>query len=293
VQPTAFISYSWDSESHRAWVRLLAEQLQASGVKVSFDQWDVSPGSELPQFMETSIRESDYVVLVCTENFAAKANSGGGGVGYEKAIVTGEVIARISPDTKFVPILRSGNHRTALPSFLISKVFIDFRRDGEFDNSFETLLRHLHSAPEFRRPLLGPKPAFESQAPVQQHSPSDRGAPTVGLATFERLFAFAYASGGMNLPKEQAVVWSEGQARKGPGFDLEEFKKRYFFAYGSGGMNLHKDGAIAWAERQQGPGFDLEEFKKRYFFAYGSGGMNLNKDQAIRWAEDQSTMGRE
>ena len=41
--PTAFISYSWESEAHKAWVRQLAEKLRSQGVKVILDQWELMP----------------------------------------------------------------------------------------------------------------------------------------------------------------------------------------------------------------------------------------------------------
>ena len=84
--PKCFISYSWDSSSHKEWVRFLAEQLQQNGVYTYLDQWDVSLGDQLPKFMETSIRGSNFVLLICTANFATKANAGRGGAGYEKSI---------------------------------------------------------------------------------------------------------------------------------------------------------------------------------------------------------------
>src|SRR5712692_1160770 len=86
-----FLSYSWDSEEHRAWVRRLASDLVENGVEVLLDQWDVAPGDDLTAYMESSIRESDCVLLICTPSFPRKANEGHGGVGYEKTIVTGEL----------------------------------------------------------------------------------------------------------------------------------------------------------------------------------------------------------
>jgi hypothetical protein len=41
--PTAFISYSWDDEEHKAWVKQLAARLRGDGVDVALDQWDYSP----------------------------------------------------------------------------------------------------------------------------------------------------------------------------------------------------------------------------------------------------------
>ncbi len=43
---------------------------------------DCRSGSDLPYFMETLISEADYVIMVCTPEYAGKANSGKGGVGY-------------------------------------------------------------------------------------------------------------------------------------------------------------------------------------------------------------------
>jgi hypothetical protein len=37
--PTAFISYSWDTEEHKAWVREFAARLRADGIDVTPDQW--------------------------------------------------------------------------------------------------------------------------------------------------------------------------------------------------------------------------------------------------------------
>ena len=37
--PTAFITYSWDDEDHKAWVKGLAERLRAGGVNVLLDIW--------------------------------------------------------------------------------------------------------------------------------------------------------------------------------------------------------------------------------------------------------------
>ena len=116
--PTCFISYPWESEDHKGWVRHLAEELQKNGVWTHLDQWDVSPGSDLTGYMERSVRESDFVILICTPTFAQKADGGTGGVGYEKRVVTGEIFQNTGNPSKFVPALRSGAGHQALPSTL-------------------------------------------------------------------------------------------------------------------------------------------------------------------------------
>ena len=156
--PTCFISYSWDSEEHKGWVRLLAELLQKNGVTVYLDQWDIFPGADLTYYMETHIRESNYVLLICTPAFAQKANIRRGGVGYEQNVVTGELFEGTTSPGKFVPILRIGDPQNSLPSYLRSRVYIDFRDEGAFATNLESLLRHLHSSPRYFRPPPGPRP---------------------------------------------------------------------------------------------------------------------------------------
>jgi hypothetical protein len=51
---SAFISYSWDDDAHREWVRALAARLRADGVDVSIDRWVAVPGDQLTVFMEGS-----------------------------------------------------------------------------------------------------------------------------------------------------------------------------------------------------------------------------------------------
>ncbi|MEB3257017.1 MAG: toll/interleukin-1 receptor domain-containing protein [Cyanobacteriota bacterium] len=91
VTPRVFLSYSHDSEAHRAWVRLLAERLRLGGVEVTLDQWDLPYGADVVRFMDLGIRDADRVLMVCTANYVAKAEERKGGAGYEGMIVTGHV----------------------------------------------------------------------------------------------------------------------------------------------------------------------------------------------------------
>lgn len=170
--PRCFISYSWDSEEHRDWVRKLATRLRECGIDAILDQWHCAPGIDLTKFMEQSVRGSNYVILVCTPNFCKKADSGVGGVGYEKAIVTGEIFAGEVEETKFVPVLRAGDVKGSLPSYLKSRLFVDFRDDNFFEDRLEELLRHFHGAPRYRPPPIGPKPDFKKPKVFKKVNPA-------------------------------------------------------------------------------------------------------------------------
>ncbi len=103
--PRAFISYSHDSEEHNDWVRRLATRLRENGVDASIDQWDLRPGADMAAFMHDGVSQSDRVILVCTPTYCEKADAGTGGVGYEKLIVTKDLVETI--DTrKFIPVVR-------------------------------------------------------------------------------------------------------------------------------------------------------------------------------------------
>ena len=50
--PKAFISYSWDDDAHKEWVKQLATRLRADGVDVTLDRWHAAPGDQIPAFMD-------------------------------------------------------------------------------------------------------------------------------------------------------------------------------------------------------------------------------------------------
>ena len=93
--PKIFISYSHDSQEHKKWVLDLATRLRNSGIDAIIDQWELNPGDDLPQFMEKHLTESDYVLMICSKRYVEKANSGIGGVGYEKMIITSHLMSKI------------------------------------------------------------------------------------------------------------------------------------------------------------------------------------------------------
>ncbi len=168
--PKVFISYSHDSPEHKLWVLELATRLRSSGVDVILDQWDIGPGGDLPHFMEQGIANSDRILMVCTSRYVEKANAGMGGVGYEKMIVTAELMKRID-SAKVIPVLRQQS-AAPLPAFLGSKLYIDLSRQDYFETGFDQLLRELLGAPLFVKPPLGTAPVLTPQSTPKPTQPS-------------------------------------------------------------------------------------------------------------------------
>lgn len=162
--PKAFVSYSWDSDSHKGWVRDLASRLRTDGVDVTLDQWHAVPGDQLPVFMETAVRESDFVLIICTANYRRKSDARAGGVGYEGDVMTGEVFTEQN-QRKFLPILCSGDWDVSSPSWLKGKYYIDLRGTPYAASAYQDLLRTLHDA-RTSPPPVGPRPVFAPTAPT-------------------------------------------------------------------------------------------------------------------------------
>ncbi|MBX7132747.1 MAG: toll/interleukin-1 receptor domain-containing protein [Fimbriimonadaceae bacterium] len=154
-QPTAFISYCWESEDHKLWVRNLATRLRHDGVDVKLDQWEMAPGAQVPHFMETAVRENDFVLIICTPKYKEKSDARLGGVGYEGDIMTAEVIGERN-HRKFIPVLLEGTDATALPSWLKGKYRVDLRGtpydEAQYEDLHSTLLGNRPSAPPVGKP---------------------------------------------------------------------------------------------------------------------------------------------
>ncbi|NMM40496.1 toll/interleukin-1 receptor domain-containing protein [Pseudoalteromonas arctica] len=169
--PKVFISYSHDTQAHKKWVLELAQRLRNSGVDAVLDQFRVGLGDDLGGFMERSVAESDRIIMVCTDNYVTKANSGLGGVGYEKMIMTAEYMTNID-NNKVIPLIRqNGTHN--VPTFLQTRLHINFSREDEYELQFDNLLREIHQAPLFKEPPVGNNP-FESVIEKPAESVTDK-----------------------------------------------------------------------------------------------------------------------
>ena len=155
-----FISYSWDSDEHKDWVRELADCLATNGIDITLDQYDLQIGQDRFHFMETSVRDADAVLCVCTPTYVTKANDRASGAGVETSLMTPQFFNRIQTSKQFIPLIRQSDGGLETPDYLSSLIFVDFRDDSTFDTSMESLLRHLYREPRHRKPKVGPKPNF-------------------------------------------------------------------------------------------------------------------------------------
>ena len=151
------------------------------------DQWDITLGGDMPSFMEKVGREDQRVLAICTKTYSEKADAGQGGVGYEKMILTADLMENINSD-RIVPIIRD-NKTATRPVFLKSKLYIDFRDESDFESKYTELLHSVHEHPIKPRPPLGQNPfttVVPSLVPAISFSPERYvNAATAGKVTFD------------------------------------------------------------------------------------------------------------
>lgn len=173
---TCFISYAWEGKRHENWVNRLAEALAANGVYVHLDLWETHPGIDIAKYMESSVRGSTHVLIICTTKYADRADGRKGGVGWETSLVTGQIFSGTKNKKKFVPILRQGEPAKALPTYLKGKLYVDFRGRA-FRDPLEALLRHVFDERERKRPDIGERPAFPTVVLPKKPAAKARRAP--------------------------------------------------------------------------------------------------------------------
>ena len=167
--PKVFISYSHDSPEHKRWVSELGAKLRHNGIDAILDQWDLGPGDDITRFMESGLKNSDRVLVVCTDTYVSKANAGEGGVGYERMIVNAQLIQNLGTN-KFIPVIRQASGEEKAPTFLATRMYIDLRDEKQFEAEFKKLLHELHQEPIMQKPPLGKKP-FARLPSGQETSP--------------------------------------------------------------------------------------------------------------------------
>ncbi len=179
--PKVFISYSWDNEEHKKWTLSFADKLLENGIEAYIDQYDVQYGDRLPHFMEEYITKANFVLIVCTPQYKEKADSRQGGVGYEGNIISGELFAK-GNERKFIPIIRRGNEKSSMPSYLAGKYYVDLRDGSNFETQFKDLITTLkgqHKKPPAKRLVSDSKEPI----PIQKTTTPNEPVRILGIIT--------------------------------------------------------------------------------------------------------------
>jgi hypothetical protein len=225
--PKVFISYSHDSPAHKAWVLELAGYLRTNGIDVIIDAWDARLGKDLPKFMEDSVSSADRVLMICTERYVLKADTAAGGVGYEKMMVTAELIKDLDT-TRFVPVIRQTTADRQLPKFMGGRRYIDLSEGEDVAAARTHLLRELHNVPPDRPPLgVSPFAAPAAASPPAAAPTSHAGATTTVVDTSDPMSVYQRS---LSLARaDDLFAWRKLQSncRDGALAGLDTWWKKY------------------------------------------------------------------
>ena len=169
--PKVFISYSWTSQQHQERVREWADRLLSDGVDVILDIYDLQEGQDKNAFMERMVTDPNvtHVLVICDKGYAEKADARKQGVGTESQIISQKVYDQVE-QTKFIPIVcEFKDHDTPyLPTFLQSRIWINFSSFEAVNSNWEQLVRLLYGKPIHKKPKIGKPPVYlnDTAAPL-------------------------------------------------------------------------------------------------------------------------------
>ena len=133
------ISYSWDNEGHKVWVKKLADDLESNGIEVVLDQKNLSLGEQLTTYMEKSILKADRVLCILTPAYKEKCDERKNGAGYEASIISSKMLQNVLT-SKFIPVLRTGDWNESSPVFLEGRKGINMKNDDDYEKKLKELI---------------------------------------------------------------------------------------------------------------------------------------------------------
>jgi len=177
--PRVFVSYSHESPEHEERVLRLADALLAKGVNCMLDQYEPVFAEGLQRWMRDRIRESDFVLVVCTETYfrrhmGLERPGEGKGVIFESGLILQDAYETGYLNEKIIPVYFGGGRDFILPEL---RSALSYRLDT--DDGFEALLRRLTRQPAVVKPPLGSIP----ELPPRTIRPGDRPSPAAEPTT--------------------------------------------------------------------------------------------------------------
>jgi tetratricopeptide (TPR) repeat protein len=147
--PKVLISYSHDSLEHEQRVLILADRLRADGVDCMIDQYILVPEEGWPLWMQRQIRDSKFVLMVCTETYLKRVlreeqPGKGFGVCWEANLIYNAIYSAGMMNTKFIPVLFESGHLSHIPDPLRHTCYYDL----SIEDGYENLYRRLTNQPK-------------------------------------------------------------------------------------------------------------------------------------------------
>lgn len=169
--PVVFVSYSWDNDEHKDWVRKLSDDLRSKySVYTLLDQYN-SGGANLVEFMDRGMRIAHRVLMIGTPNYKQKSETGyGSGGKYEGSIINAEIYHN-SDTMKFIPLLRKGDgFKDSFIGIISVRNGYDFRNDSLYEKNLKDLADDIYGR-KVKAPALGS--AASEDITAVEHLPAE------------------------------------------------------------------------------------------------------------------------
>ena len=155
-----FISYSWDSEEHENNVLDLADSLRVHGIDCYLDRFEVSLAEGNQAWLRQQLEDSDYVIVVCTEEYK-KSFQGKGELTQDnkitwKGFIINQVIydrLSINTSNKFVPVIFAREASKHIPTEFRKYTYylLDSEKLSLEDREYQSLHQHLSGSSNQRK----------------------------------------------------------------------------------------------------------------------------------------------
>lgn len=164
---TVFISYSRDSQEHDHRVLALSGKLRQDGIDCTIDQYETAPPEGWPKWMDRQIKNSDFVLVVCTEAYYQRVvgeekPGKGQGVKWESTLAYQQIYNADAENTRFIPVLFESDDVKYIPEPLKGTTYYHINTE-EGD---EKLYRRLTNQPRVEKPMLGKLRKLPRRSPV-------------------------------------------------------------------------------------------------------------------------------
>lgn len=172
-----FISYAWDNEEHKLWVRKLSDDLRANGIYTLLDDYNPG-GANLLDFMRRGIKLSRRVLVIGSPRYKQKLDdNSASGVNFEDQIMTIEMFNGVKE--KFIPVLRKGTFNSSFSELMSVQTGFDFSDDSQYESQLTKLVADLKGSP------------LNAAPKVVKSSPKEGTVDVQNSCDWERIFEYA------------------------------------------------------------------------------------------------------
>ena len=136
--PKVFISYCQQCKEFSDVVLNFSNILIEEGIDVTLDQYIQSPPEGWPRWMENSIQEADFVLMICTEEYYNRVmgktkSSVGRGVKWEGNLIYQKLYDGDSINCKFIPIIFDESDIKNIPLPIKGSTYYNVNNKDQYD----------------------------------------------------------------------------------------------------------------------------------------------------------------